>query len=95
MNFPREDLAQQAASLGAQGVYIGTFSWKYPGGCGTLYDRSRHEYRGKFAQTRFNRDCLREYGEGRSESERKYWRQNADDLCSPSGSRLCRTAGRL
>lgn len=28
-----------------------------------LYDRSRYEYRGKFAETRFNRDCLAEYAE--------------------------------
>ncbi len=28
-----------------------------------LYDRSRYEYRGKFAESRFKRDCLREYAE--------------------------------
>ena len=27
-----------------------------------LYDRARYEYRGKFAETRFKRDCLAEYG---------------------------------
>ncbi len=56
-------MAQQAATLAAQGVFIGTSSWKYPGWCGMLYDPARYEYRGKFAQTRFNRDCLREYAE--------------------------------
>jgi hypothetical protein len=33
------------------------------GWLGTLYDRARYEYRGKFAQTRFKRECLREYAE--------------------------------
>src|SRR5271166_7011903 len=63
MAFNREQLKQQAAELAAQGVYIGTSSWKYPGWCGMLYDRARYEYRGKFAETRFKRDCLGEYAE--------------------------------
>lgn len=28
-----------------------------------IYDHARYEYRGKFAETRFKRDCLREYAE--------------------------------
>lgn len=63
MNLNREELASRAASLAIQGVYVGTSSWKYPGWCGMLYTPERYEYRGKFAQTRFNRDCLREYAE--------------------------------
>ncbi len=63
MTLNRQELAQQAASLAAQGVYIGTSSWKYPGWCGMLYDRARYEYRGKFAEARFKRDCLAEYAE--------------------------------
>lgn len=63
MTFSREQLAEQATNLAAQGVYIGTSSWKYPGWFGMLYDRARYEYRGKFAQTRFNRNCLAEYSE--------------------------------
>ena len=51
MNFTRQDLAERAASLAVQGVYIGTSSWKYPGWCGMLYDRARYEYRGKFAES--------------------------------------------
>jgi hypothetical protein len=43
--------------LAEQGVYIGTSSWKYPGWCGMLYDCARYEYRGKFAKSRFKRDC--------------------------------------
>jgi uncharacterized protein YecE (DUF72 family) len=63
MNFTREGLAEKAANMASQGVFIGTSSWKYPGWCGMLYDCARYEYRGKFAETRFNRDCLREYAE--------------------------------
>ncbi len=44
-------------------IYIGTSSWKYPGWVGQLYSPERYEYRGRFAETRFNRDCLREYAE--------------------------------
>lgn len=63
MNLTRQELAERAADLAVQGVYIGTSSWKYTGWCGMLYDRSRYEYRGKFAETRFKRDCLAEYAE--------------------------------
>ena len=63
MSFDRDELARQCASLAVQGVYIGTSSWKYPGWFGTVYDRARYEYRGKFALTRFNRECLAEYAE--------------------------------
>jgi len=63
MQFGREELKRQVAELASQGVFIGTSSWKYPGWCGTLYDSARYEYRGKFAQTRFNRNCLAEYAE--------------------------------
>src|SRR5258708_1929246 len=63
MTFVRQELAEQAASLATQGVYVGTSSWKYPGWFGMLYDRARYEYRGKFAMTRFNRESLAEYAE--------------------------------
>jgi uncharacterized protein YecE (DUF72 family) len=59
----RERLAEQAANLAAQQVFIGTSSWKYQGWFGQLYDRARYEYRGRFAEARFNRECLREYRE--------------------------------
>jgi hypothetical protein len=29
-----------------------------------LYDRARYEYRGKFAETRFKRDCLAKVNHG-------------------------------
>jgi uncharacterized protein YecE (DUF72 family) len=63
MSFSREQVKQQADHLAAQGVFIGTSSWKYPGWRGMLYDPARYEYRGKFALARFNRDCLAEYAE--------------------------------
>jgi uncharacterized protein YecE (DUF72 family) len=63
VSFTRKILAEQAASLAAQGVYVGTSSWKYSGWCGTLYDPARYEYRGKFAESRFKRDCLTEYAQ--------------------------------
>jgi uncharacterized protein YecE (DUF72 family) len=63
MRLSREELRQKAADLATHGVFIGTSSWKYAGWCGTLYDAGRYEYRGKFAQTRFNRNCLSEYAE--------------------------------
>ncbi|HWH69106.1 MAG TPA: DUF72 domain-containing protein [Candidatus Sulfotelmatobacter sp.] len=63
MTLTRDQLKEQAADLAIQGVYIGTSSWKYAGWCGTVYDRSRYEYRGKFAESRFKRDCLAEYAQ--------------------------------
>ena len=53
----------KTGALAAEGVYIGTSSWKYPGWCGLLYDEQRYVYRGKFAKSRFERDCLAEYAE--------------------------------
>ncbi len=63
MIFNREQLGGRLAALAARGVHIGTSSWKYTGWCGSLYDTARYEYRGKFSETRFNRDCLTEYSE--------------------------------
>ena len=63
MEFHRERVREQASNLAVQGVFIGTSSWKYPGWLGQLYDRARYEYRGRFAQSRFNRNCLAEYAE--------------------------------
>jgi len=63
VQFDRQSLQQQLTELSTQGVFVGTSSWKYPGWFGTLYDRARYEYRGRFAQSRFNRLCLAEYAE--------------------------------
>ena len=63
MSFDRESMKQKAAQLAASGVFIGTSSWKYEGWRGMLYDEARYVYRGKFAETRFERNCLAEYAE--------------------------------
>ena len=63
MPFDRERMKEKAAALAAKGVFVGTSSWKYEGWLGQLYTPARYEYRGKFAKTRFDRDCLSEYAE--------------------------------
>jgi len=63
MALDRERLKQRLAQLAAQNVFIGTSSWKYSGWCGLLYDESRYAWRGKFAETRFDKQCLAEYAE--------------------------------
>jgi uncharacterized protein YecE (DUF72 family) len=59
----RDDLQANVAKLADEGVFIGTSSWKYPGWTGMLYDEARYVYRGKFTNTRFERNCLSEYAE--------------------------------
>ena len=59
----RSQLQSVAKRLAADGIFIGTSSWKYRGWAGLLYDEQRYCYRGKFAETRFERDCLTEYAE--------------------------------
>jgi len=56
-------MKQSAANLAASGVFIGASSWKYPGWRGLLYDESRYIWRGKVAESRFERNCLSEYAE--------------------------------
>lgn len=63
MPFDRELIRAKAAALAAQGIFVGTSSWKYEGWLGQLYTPARYEYRGKVARTRFERDCLAEYAE--------------------------------
>ena len=63
MPFDREQLKLKAAKLAREGVFIGTSSWKYPGWRGMIYDESRYITRGKFSESRFERDCLAEYAE--------------------------------
>jgi uncharacterized protein YecE (DUF72 family) len=54
-------LARRLAALAAQGIYLGTSSWKYPGWLGGLYTEDRYRYRGKLSDTRFQQHCLEEY----------------------------------
>jgi uncharacterized protein YecE (DUF72 family) len=63
MAFDREQIKLKAAQLASEGIYIGTSSWKYEGWLDQLYSRDRYVYRGKFAKTRFDRNCLAEYAE--------------------------------
>ncbi len=63
MHFERYQMKTAAGRLAAEGVFIGTSSWKYSGWRGMLYDENRYLTRGKFSESRFNRDCLAEYAE--------------------------------
>ena len=63
MAFDRERTKGAVAKLAARGVFIGTSSWKYLGWRGQLYDGERYVTRGKFSESRFNRDSLAEYAE--------------------------------
>ena len=59
----RESLAARLRQLAAQGVFLGTSSWKYPGWFGSIYERDRYVWRGRFSNARFERDCLAEYAQ--------------------------------
>lgn len=61
--FQREKLKAGLDALAEKGIYIGTSSWKYPGWKGLLYDEQRYIYRGKWADSRFEKNCLTEYAE--------------------------------
>src|ERR1700677_607368 len=63
VNFNREELKRRVEQLASENVFIGTSSWKYPGWRGMIYDESRYIYRGKFAMSRFEKNCLTEYAE--------------------------------
>ena len=62
-NSLKSKLQSAVHRLAAEGILIGTSSWKYPGWTGQIYDEQRYCYRGKFAESRFERDCLVEYAE--------------------------------
>jgi len=63
LSFVREEMRRRLDALAQEGVYVGTSSWKYAGWRGQLYDESRYVYHGRFAETRFERNCLTEYAE--------------------------------
>jgi uncharacterized protein YecE (DUF72 family) len=63
VSFDRDKVNAMAAELAADGIFVGTSSWKYPGWLGQLYTPARYEYRGKLAMKRFERDSLAEYAE--------------------------------
>lgn len=59
--FERDRMGDLLRRLAGRGVFLGTSSWKYPGWCGPLYTHDRYAWRGKFSESRFERDCLSEY----------------------------------
>lgn len=59
----REQLATKLRQLAAQGVFLGTSSWKYPGWFGKIYDEDRYVWRGRFSKTRFEQNCLTEFAQ--------------------------------
>src|SRR5881394_35820 len=63
MPFERDRIKPRVNRLAAQGIFIGTSSWKYPVLRGLLYYDDRYITRCKFSESRFNRDCLTEYAE--------------------------------
>ena len=52
---------KEREQLAAQGVFLGTSSWKYPGWFDIIYDRERYVWRKRFSEARFERDCLNEF----------------------------------
>ena len=98
MQFEREKLREKLAQLAGNRVFIGTSSWKYTGWRGMLYDEQRYMYRGKFAESRFEKSCLAEYAEvfktvcvdagyyrfPESRTSRAWFRKSHRTFCSPS-----------
>ena len=62
-NSLKSKLLSAVQRLAASNIFIGTSSWKYDGWVGQIYNEQRYPYRGKFAEARFDRDCLVEYAE--------------------------------
>lgn len=56
-------LSESLRELAADGLFVGTSSWKYPGWLDQLYEEQRYVTRGKFSNARFERECLGEYAE--------------------------------
>jgi uncharacterized protein YecE (DUF72 family) len=61
--FDRALLRSRVAELAAQGVFVGTSSWKYPGWMNQIYTPTRYETRGKFSKAKFEETCVAEYAE--------------------------------
>lgn len=56
-------LRRSLRAAAEQGVRLGTSSWKYSGWVGQIYTENRYHYRGRFAEKRFEQQCLLEYAE--------------------------------
>ncbi|PTX91854.1 DUF72 domain-containing protein [Verrucomicrobia bacterium LW23] len=61
--FPLHRFSTRLRELAANGIYLGTSSWKYPGWVGMLYEEQRYLVRNRFSLKRFEEQCLSEYGE--------------------------------
>ncbi len=61
-SYPIQEVSEALQGLAAQGVYLGTSSWKYPGWQGLLYAPERYQTRGRFSKAKFEKTCLFEYG---------------------------------
>jgi uncharacterized protein YecE (DUF72 family) len=59
----RDQLAEKLKRLAAKGVFLGTSSWKYQGWFGSIYERDRYIWRGRFSKARFERGCLAEFAQ--------------------------------
>ncbi len=59
----KQKLSPRLAALAAEGVLIGTSSWKYEGWLGQIYTPERYLTRGKVSHKKFEESCLTEYGE--------------------------------
>lgn len=62
-SFDYQGLRRDLADAAAEGVWLGTSSWKYAGWFGTVYDEQRYIHRGKVSEKRFEQHCLSEYAE--------------------------------
>jgi uncharacterized protein YecE (DUF72 family) len=63
MSLDLQQHRQRVQALAAEGVFLGTSSWKYPGWGGLIYDEQRYFTRKKFSEAKFNKTCLAEYAE--------------------------------
>lgn len=54
-------LGPRLQQLAAEGIFIGTSSWKYEGWMGQIYTREKYMSRGRFSQKKFEAECLNEY----------------------------------
>ncbi len=61
-DFDFDGLRGELIAAAADGVFLGTSSWKYPGWFGTVYEEQRYLGRGgKVSVRQFEQTCLREY----------------------------------
>lgn len=66
--FPLQHFREQIAALAADGIYVGTSSWKYAGWLGLIYSPEKYmryfkEGPPKIVKKRFESDCLAEYAQ--------------------------------